>query len=214
MDTARQATGDKRQATNGRLPTTATTATGDNRPAWYTRPEAAAVLGLSVSALRRLQTQLGVPGEVVPAERGGTVCRLSAADLERLSASDKRGRRQARQPAACRLSASDNRDRRQPPPGGDAGWREALALATAEADRLRSQLEAERVARQEAVRRAEEAERGYGAAVARLDALRAAWWRWYALARRPWWRLRRLPDPPPELAADRLLTAGERPGVY
>ena len=204
MDTARQ-------VTNGRLPASAAS---DKRSEWYTRKEAAAALGVSVSALRRLQKQLDVPGEVSPSDRGGTVCRLSADDVERLSAGDKRGNRPAADKRQARQAASDSR---QPAPAGDSGWREALALATAESDRLRSQLEAERVERQAAVRRAEEAERGHGAAVARLEALRAAWWRWYALAtsRGLWSRLRgRLPEPPAELVADRLLTAGERAGVY
>lgn len=99
---------------------------------------------------------------------------------------------------------------RQPPAEGDAaGWKAALARADAEADRLRSQLEVANAARQEALRRAEAAEVARHTAVEQREALRAAWWRWYALAtaRGLWARLRgRLPDPPAEMTADRLLT--------
>ena len=98
----------------------------------------------------------------------------------------------------------------------DPGWSVALAEAharladvVAERDRLRSQLDTANVALQDALRRGEEEGRARSAAEQRLASLRAAWWRWYALARRPWWRLRRLPEPPAELCADRLLERSE-----
>lgn len=97
------------------------------------------------------------------------------------------------------------------------GWREALAAergrtaaAVAEADHLRSELERERVARQAAARHAEEAERGRHVAETRGEALRAAWWQWYALlTSRAFWRVRRLPTVPPELTAGPALPPPE-----
>lgn len=89
-------------------------------------------------------------------------------------------------------------------------WRELVAELRADNDRLRSQLDAANVKREEALRRAEEAERGRASAEARQEAVRAAAWRWCALAssRGLWARLRgRMPEPPAELAAsDRLLS--------
>jgi len=174
----------------------------------YTRQEAAAELGISLDVLRRLQKRADVPGELVPAERGGTVCELTGADLAalRLAAAT----RQPPTAPAERQARPAPPAERQPPADGDAaGWREALARADAEADRLRSQLEAERVARQEALRHAAEAERARHTAAEQLEALRGAWWRWYALAtaRGVWARLRgRLPEPPAEMTADKRLT--------
>lgn len=100
------------------------------------------------------------------------------------------------------------------------GWKAALEQAkervgelTTERDRLRAQLDSTRVEVENATRRAEEAERGRYQAETRLEALRATWWRWYALVQQmgSWARLRRrLPDPPAELTADRLLAPPER----
>jgi hypothetical protein len=98
-----------------------------------------------------------------------------------------------------------------PPGAGDdqaaAGWQQLVAELRAERDRLRSQLDVEQAARQRAERALAEAERGRAAAELQQEALRGAAWRWVALCRRPLWRLRPMPDPPPELGqADRLLT--------
>jgi hypothetical protein len=95
------------------------------------------------------------------------------------------------------------------------GWQAALdearariGLIEAERDRLRSERDAAVQRAERAERQAEETERGRHAAQERLEALRGAWWRWYALAQALslWARVRRrLPDPPAELVADRLL---------
>lgn len=103
------------------------------------------------------------------------------------------------------------------------GWEAALAEAHSrieeglarfrdaqrEADTLRSERDAARVVAEDARRRAEEAERGQAAALARVDQLRAAWWRWHSLATSwPWWRrMRGLPVTPPELETPPLLAA-------
>lgn len=98
-------------------------------------------------------------------------------------------------------------------------WQEALvesrarvAELTIERDRLRSELERERVAHQDALRRAEEAERGRHVAREQCEVLRAAWWRWrtqldgLGLVN----RFRRLwPELPAEVTAERMLA---RPG--
>lgn len=117
----------------------------------------------------------------------------------------------------------------------DDGWQQALkearrrtAAAEAERDRVAAELRLERdrlaaelhderarsrsqldTARAEADRlRREviEAERAATAAEQRLSEVRLAAWRWLAVLRaRPWWRRGRLPEPPPELLAERLL---------
>lgn len=89
-----------------------------------------------------------------------------------------------------------------------AGWTEALAAVTAERDRLLAELATARETADRERRIREEAERGRHQAAETTETLRAAWWRWYALATaRPWWRRLRgtLPPPPAELTAGRLL---------
>jgi hypothetical protein len=97
-----------------------------------------------------------------------------------------------------------------PPGAGDdqaVAWQQLVAEVRAERDRAIAERDAALVTLQQALRRAEEAERGRWAAEAKHEALRAALWRWLALCRRPLWRLRPMPDPPPELGqSDRLLT--------
>lgn len=96
-------------------------------------------------------------------------------------------------------------------------WRELVAELRVDRDRLRSELATERVALQEALRRAEGAELARHAAETRVEALKAAWWRWLALARQHvgaarWFRpVRDLPEPPAELVADRLLAKPKEP---
>ena len=95
------------------------------------------------------------------------------------------------------------------------GWREALAQAGAatrraegRADTAEARLAAALVEGEGLRKRAEEAERGMGAAQTRLEALRAVWWHWRVMldALGPVARLwRRWPDAPAELVADRLL---------
>lgn len=119
--------------------------------------------------------------------------------------------RPAGAPAEHRAEAPDSSGQAPGAPGDPAaGWQQLVAELRAENDRLRSQIEAEKVKREEAVRRAEETELARHTAVEQLAGCRAAWWAWYALAstRGLWARLRgRMPEPPPELAAsDRLLT--------
>lgn len=181
---------------------------------------------MSPDALRRLQRRARVAGELVTAEHGGTVTLLSSADLDalRLAAGERQPIRQP--PTAKRANRQPPTDppsaNRQPPtaepdalrPDAD-GWREALAQANArtqqaeaQADTLRAERDVARVEAQTAVRRAEEAERGQSAANERVASLRAAWWRWYALANGPWWRrLRGLPKPPAEVDEPPLLAA-------
>lgn len=111
----------------------------------------------------------------------------------------------------------------QPAPDGLAELRAAYDTALSaerarvgdlqrECDRLRSQLETERAARETTARSAEEAERGRYHAEARLEGLRAAWWRWLTeLDRLGRWRrwCRKWPEPPAELRSERLLEGGE-----
>lgn len=88
------------------------------------------------------------------------------------------------------------------------GWRELVSQLRADLDTAKSQLSTERVARDVALRRVEEAERGRYGAEARLESLRAAWWQWRTLldVLGPLARLRRRwPEPPAELLAERLL---------
>jgi len=182
----------------------------------YSRADVAAELGVSVDAVKRLQRRADVPGELVPAAHGGRVCMVTAGDLAALRlaaaelvAPDAAERRPTPPTDAARREPAPPAAARPTPPDAETGWREAVALATAEADRLRSQLEVANAARQEALRRAEAAEVARHTALEQREALRAAWWRWYALAtaRGLWARLRgRLPDPPAEMTADRLLT--------
>lgn len=215
---------DNRQAPVTPLPPAAATATSapadnrqpttGNRDKRFTRAEAAAELGVSVSALRRLQQRTGRAGELVPLERGGSVRLLDAEDLAALAAasatSDKR------QPTSApadnrdnRLPASDKRQAVDLEPAA-AGWRELVAEVRSESDRLRAELAVTRERLDQLERRAGEAERGRLEAAARVEALRAAWWRWYALAQaRPWWR-RRLPDAPAELTAGPALPPPQR----
>lgn len=90
------------------------------------------------------------------------------------------------------------------------GWEAACSLLRSELDRALAERDVARVEAQAARREAEEAVRGQAATVARLESLRAAWWRWRVLldALGPLARLRRRwPAEPAELTADRLLTA-------
>lgn len=96
------------------------------------------------------------------------------------------------------------------------GWRLALAEAQANARRLEADLatakaerDTARVEAQAAIRQAAEAERGQNAALARVDGLRAAWWRWRLQLETlgPLARLRkRWPVEPPEIEQPPLLT--------
>jgi hypothetical protein len=205
--------------TNGHLPRQPrhpATESGDKR---LTRADVAALLGVSVPALRRLQGRAGVAGVTVASVTGGSRLLFTEADVAAL-----RQASQARHPAgAATESGATCRDTRQasqarqpsqapanPPADSADGWREALAQAQAVADTLRSERDVALVREQAALRRAEEAERGMGAANTRLEALRAAWWHWRVLldALGPVARLRRRwPDAPAELTAERLLAA-------
>jgi hypothetical protein len=203
----------------------------------YTRQAAAAELGLSVDSLRRLQKRAGVAGEVAPRAGGGELVLFTVADVAAMRQARQAppatrqapdglepppARRQA--PPATRQAPADSS------PGPADGWQEALAEARAtarrleserdtllaqarrEADTLRSERDVARVGEQAARREAEEAARALGAAHARLEALRAAWWHWRVLldGLGPVARLRRRwPDAPAELAAGPLLARPE-----
>ncbi len=100
------------------------------------------------------------------------------------------------------------------------GWKAAVSAAEARAnelrqdldrlrtdtateiERLRRELGVERHAREQAQRQAEEAERARAAYAERLAEERAAWWQWCAYLKglSVFRRLRRLPEPPEELA--------------
>jgi hypothetical protein len=199
----------------------ATTESSDKR---LTRADMAAELGLSMAALRRLAGRVGVPGQLVARAGGGDLVVFTDADVAALrqarqatgAATDNREEASGKRQAAS--AATESSDKR-PPADEPAGWREALLRAdeatrreTARADSLRSERDVALVREQAALRRAEEAERGMGAANTRLEALRAAWWHWRVLldALGPVARLRRRwPDAPAELVADRLLARPE-----
>ncbi len=87
--------------------------------------------------------------------------------------------------------------------------RARASRAEGECDRLRRDLQLCREQLATAQRQAEEAERARHSAVEQLERIRAAWWRWHsqAISVGFWARLRgQLPEPPPELVSDRLLT--------
>jgi len=236
MDTPTPATPDRRQASQ---PSQAATANGNGHhlprqarhPATesggkrLTRADVAALLGVSVPALRRLQSRAEVPGTPEPREAGGSVLVFTEADVAALrqasqatgaatatgeSGATCRDRRDTRQPSQARQAP-------EPTPQEAAGWSEALAesraraaAADTRADTLAAELAVARVDAQEARRRAEEAERALAATNERIGAMRAAWWRWQAqlgtlgpLAR---WR-RRWPTAPGEFEAEPLLAA-------
>ena len=231
MDTPTTATPDRRQASqpsqatgaNGQanhLPRQARHPAGESDDRRLTRADVAALLGVSVPALRRLQSRADVPGTPEPRAAGGSVLVFTEADVAALRQASQatgaatesgapagvcRDTRQARQPSQAA----------EPTPHEAAGWSEALAesraraaLAEARADTLTAELAVARVEAQDARRRAEEAERALAATNDRLGALRAAWWRWQAqlatlgpVAR---WR-RRWPVVPGEFEAEPLL---------
>jgi len=193
-----------------------------------TRAEVAALLGVSVPALRRLQSRADVPGTPEPRAAGGSALVFTEADVAVLRPASQatgaatesgapdgtcRDTRQARQPSQARQAP-------EPTPQEAAGWSEALAesraraaAAEARADTLAAELAVARVEAQEARRRAEEAERALAATNERVGAMRGAWWRWQAqlgtlgpVAR---WR-RRWPVAPGEFEAEPLLAAPEK----
>lgn len=231
MDTPTTATPDRRQASqpsqaasaNGQtnhLPRQARHPAAESGDKRLTRADVAALLGVSVPALRRLQGRASVPGTLEPREAGGSVLVFTEADVAALRQASQatgaatesgesdaacRDTRQARQPSQARQAP-------EPTPHEAEGWRVALANMAAERDTLHAELAVARVDAQDARREAAETMRALAATNERIGAMRAAWWRWRqqleTLGPVARWR-RRWPAEPGEFEAGPLLAKPE-----
>ena len=187
--------------------------TGNNTDQATDLTDLAAELGTSREALRswarryallptavRPGVALRLAGPQADAIRGAWVRERHGRDLG-AQATDQVAGAATDQPAQADQVAPRSSDQ-----AAKAGWREALTLARRESDSLQAQLAVARQEARVARREADEAQRARSATNERLGDLRAAWWRWYALATGwPWWRrARRLPAPPAEMAAGPL----------
>lgn len=220
MDTTGQAP-DTHRAVNGQPPDQHQAGTGQAAD-WLRVAELYAQLGVDPRTVRRWITR-NVPSEAQERREnpdgGSAELYLRADYLGPLQAAYSTGQAPDAHRTLTGQAAGEQRTGTGQAPGAEAeGWRELatqlrgeLNRSQAEIDRLRSELATERVAHQEALRRAEGAELARTSTEARLEALKASWWRWYALAQQHvgtarWFRpVRDLPEPPAELVADRLL---------